>query len=143
LAGLILFQIYYGVSVVFDIAMVQLIYLGTIPLVKLVYSACIVVLIPMYYSLAYLSARLNQLAHGSYKDLNSIIAREMNPQCKPRFKEIPLDIKLKMINMIERMAQTEMTVWCLDLFPLNAFEFYLFIAATSKNFFLFVDLIGH
>jgi hypothetical protein len=98
--------------------------------------------IPMLYSLAYISARLNELARGSYNELNSIIAREMDPQCKPRFKKIRFNVKWKIINLIERMAQTEMTVWCLDLFPLNGFEFYLFIAATAKNFFLFVDLIG-
>jgi hypothetical protein len=96
----------------------------------------------MLYSLAYLSARLNEASRGSYNDLNSIIAREMCNQWKRRFKNIDIGVKFKIINLIERMAQTETTVWCLDLFSLNSYEFYLFIAANVTNFFLFIGLIA-
>jgi hypothetical protein len=54
---------------------------------------------------------------------------------------IPIKSKMKIINLIERMAQTEITVWCLDLFPLNSYEFYLFVAAVASNYILMIGLI--
>jgi hypothetical protein len=50
--------------------------------------------------------------------------------------------KFQIMNMIERLAETDIAVPCLDLFPLNNYEFYLYISASVSNFFLFVDLIS-
>jgi len=106
---------------------------------RYIYIGAIVLTVQLIYSLAYVSAHLTETARGSYSDLNAIMARENNPKAK--LKNIPCDLKFKIINLMERLAQMEISVWCLDLFPLNNYEFYLFIAATAKNFFLFASFI--
>jgi hypothetical protein len=87
------------------------------------------------------SASLSKAACGSYYDLNSIIAKSSSlVVSRWSLNGIPKQSKLKIINLIERLAQTEITVWCLDFFPLNNNEFHLFIAAVASNFFLFIDV---
>jgi hypothetical protein len=140
LLNLILFELYYVASGVADLFIIQIIYLDTLLNIKIFFYCGIVMLFPMIYSLAYLSGRLSKEAHTPYKLLNSIIAKESIPMSK--LKNIDKWSKFQIINMIERLAQTEIAVPCLDLFSLNNYEFYLFISACFKNFFLFVDLIS-
>jgi hypothetical protein len=78
------------------------------------------------------TAELQKSAHFSYNNLNSIIANQ---------EEIPLNIKFKIVGLIERLAGPDIAVYCADFFSLNNYEFYLFIATISSNFFLFVSLI--
>jgi len=88
------------------------------------------------------SASLSRESKGCYYSLNSIIAKESSSAVKRwSLNVIPKEAKMKIINLIERLAQTSITVWCLDLFPLNNYELYLFIASVSSNFFLFVGLL--
>ena len=56
-------------------------------------------------------------------------------------KSIPIKYKMKLLNFIERLGGPDIAVYCLDLFPLNYYEFYLFIVAICCNFFLVVKLI--
>jgi hypothetical protein len=89
------------------------------------------------------SASLSSASKGSYYSLNSIIAKTSSLAAKRwSLNGIPNRSKIKIINLIERLAQTEITVWCADLFPLNNFELYLFIAAVAKNLFLFIGLFN-
>jgi hypothetical protein len=119
---LILLELYYVASVFVDLALVIIIHMNTTLMIRSIYIGMIVLIVPLVYSLAYVSARLTEAARGSYGDLNSIMATQ-----NIRYS--------KMLRFI--------SVWCLDLFPLNNFEFYLFIAATAKNFFLFTHLISN
>jgi len=91
--------------------------------------------------MALVTASLSSAAHGSYYSLNSIMAKSSTfAHERWSLNGIPKGSKMKIMNLIERLAQTEITVWCADLFPLNNYELNLFIAAVASNFFLFVGL---
>jgi len=95
----------------------------------------------MLFFLSLMTASLRKEAHGSYKRLNSIMAKSSIEKNSSSLKAIPIGLKFKMMSLIERMAQKEITVWCLDLFPLNSYEFYLFVAAVASNYFLLIGFI--
>jgi len=89
------------------------------------------------FTLAYSSACLYQAAHSPYKLLNSILAKNT------RDGEfiLPSRVKLKISFYLERFSGPEITNWCWVLFPLTSYEFYLFVAQVSSNFFQIVSLI--
>ena len=90
----------------------------------------------LFFIIAYASASLEKASHSPYAKLNSIIAKlEVNST------EISIENKIKINNLLERLAQTKITVWVLDLFPINYYEFYLFVAAVVSNFLFFLELI--
>jgi len=138
LLRLILPEVYYVASAGLNFVFVQAIFLNIGKIILYVYIGIIVLILPLAYSLAFVSARLAGASHGSYNHLNSIMAKESDPKAK--INNIPSDQKFKIINLIERLAQMEITVWCLGWFPLNNFQFYLFIAGTAQNLILFTDL---
>ena len=80
---------------------------------------------------AYSSTCLCRSAHYSYSKLNSIIAKQ-----NPNTQLIPLDCKNKIISLIEKLAGPPIAVYCLDLFPLTSYEFYLFVCNLISNFIL-------
>jgi hypothetical protein len=140
LLSLILFELYYVASGVADLFIIQIIYLDTLLIIKILFICGIVLFFPVIYSLAYLSGRLSEEAHIPYKLLNSIMAKETIPNSK--LKNMSKRSKFKIMILIERLAKTDIAVPCLDLFPLNNYNFYLFIATSASNFFLFVHLIS-
>jgi hypothetical protein len=50
--------------------------------------------------------------------------------------------KFKILNLIERLGGPAIATYCADLFPINMFEFYLFVANVVKNFFMVLDLFN-
>ena len=78
---------------------------------------------------------LCKAAHSPYKRINSFIVK----QSQSKIIEIRQNIKL--LNFIERLGGPDIAVYCLNLFPLNYYQFYLLIAAVSYNFFLDIDLL--
>ncbi len=66
-----------------------------------------------------------------YNKLNSIIAT----------KRIDLRMKLKTIELIERLTGPEIGIYCYDLFPFSNYELYLYTANCVTNLFFFSSLI--
>ncbi len=58
-----------------------------------------VLIVPLFYSLAYVSARLTKAARGSYGDLNSIMATQ-NKRCSKILRFISKNKRFKIINLI-------------------------------------------
>ena len=50
--------------------------------------------------------------------------------------------RLKTLDMIESLSGPDIGFHCLDLFPMNSFEFYLFVTNCVKNYLLISNLIG-
>jgi len=80
---------------------------------------------------AYITASLSKAATDSYARMNTIIVKSY----------LPLDSKMKLVGFIEKLGGPDITIYCLDLFPLNNYNFYLFIAGVVRNFFLIVDVM--
>jgi hypothetical protein len=110
-------------------------------IVRIFFSTIAFAFTLVIFVLANESASLSKAASGSYNNLNSIIAKTSRfVPSRWSLNYIPKGDKIKIINIIQIMAQMETTVWCADLFPLNNKELYLFIASVATNFFLFVHL---
>src|SRR5581483_12012384 len=80
----------------------------------------------------YASVGLYNAAHAPYNRLNSLTARY----------RIPIDLKLKMSFYIERFSGPPITNYCLDLFAITPYEYYLFVEAVVKLFLLIVQQIN-
>jgi hypothetical protein len=66
-----------------------------------------------------------------YVKLNSLIAR----------KRINLQIKLKIVDLNERLSGPIIGIYCFELFPFTNYEFYLFAANCVMNFILFMGFM--
>jgi len=129
--NLILLNKYYLFSPIIDMALYLAIYIDHF-YVKLFAIFANFVLIIFLFLLSLTTSLLPKSAHSTYNHLNSIIARQ---------KWIPRAKKMKIIGLIERLAGPEIAVYCYNFFPLTYYEFCLFIASISTNFFLLLSLI--
>jgi hypothetical protein len=149
----ILFEVYYAGSLIIDLSILQAFYYDNILIIRIFFMIITCFVTFIFFLLAFMSALIKSTAHSPYKLLNSIIAEssfleiknsqkiEKERVCVRDESKITTETNMKMNNLIERLAQTEITVWCLDLFPLNFYELYLFVAAVASNLFLFIGLI--
>jgi hypothetical protein len=76
-------------------------------------------------------ASIPKSAIKPYVKLNSLIAR----------KQINLQIKLKIVDLIERLSGPVIGIYCFELFPFTNYEFHLFAANCVKNFILFMGFM--
>ncbi len=74
---------------------------------------------------------ISKSAIKPYVKLNSLIAR----------KRINLQIKLKIVDLIERISGPIIGIYCFELFPFTNYEFYLFAADCFANFILFMGFM--
>ncbi len=86
------------------------------------------------------TAVLCKAAHSPYKRANSFVAEQSQSKCNLFSRIIETRHSIKLLNFLERLGGPEIAVYCLDLFPLNYYEIYEFIAAISANSFLGIDL---
>ena len=50
--------------------------------------------------------------------------------------------RLKTLDLIESLSGPDIGFYCLDLFPMNSYEFYLFVINCISNYLLISNLIG-
>jgi hypothetical protein len=129
--NLILLIIYYLYSPLIDMVLYLAIYIDHF-YIKLLGISVTFFLILFLFLFSSTTVWLRKSAHFPYNNLNSIIAKQ---------KWIPLSKKMKIVSLIERLAGSEIAVYCYDFFPLNNYEFYQFIASIVGNFFLLMSLI--
>ena len=55
--------------------------------------------------------------------------------------QLPLKERLKTMEMIERLSGPDIGFYCYDLFPMNSYEFYIYVANCCKNYFLIESLL--
>jgi len=130
----LMFIFNYILSPMLDISMYRVVYVQTIFIVKAAFTMISVCIIIFLYIGVYSSARMSKSAHLPYKRLNSLIANQ-------RGFKIPLDCKLKVNGMIEKLSGPSIAVYCADLFALNNKEFYLFITSLIMNYLLIIHLL--
>ena len=54
---------------------------------------------------------------------------------------LPLKQRLKTMEIIERLCGPDIGFYCLDLFPMNSYEFYIYVSNCCKNYFLIKSLL--
>ena len=126
----LIYFIYYFLIIPFiDLAIIVVINESNIFYKSSIGSVAFIVIINLFV-FNYMSALVSSEAHNSYTILNSIIAS----------KSFKLNLNLKTLTLIERLSGPEIGFYCLDLFPLNNYEFYIFCVNCAKNFILLIDL---
>ena len=129
--------IYYVGSFIIDLNIINAFYYdNTLLIIRLLFVNVSCFWIAALFVIAYASASLEKASNSPYAKLNSIIAK-----LEVDLTQISVENKIKINNLIERLAQTQITVWVLNWFPLNFHEFLSFFAAVVSNFFLIVGLI--
>ena len=56
-------------------------------------------------------------------------------------KGLTIRERLKIQSFIERLSESDIGFYCLDLFPMNEYEFYLYSINCAKTYFLVLQLI--
>jgi hypothetical protein len=115
--------------------------MATLMELKMVFITIAIYVIFLITIIAYCSASMTHSAHLSHAKLSSIMAKSMKKDIKKKRESIPLHEVFNVINLFERLAGPSIAVYCLDMFPLNYYEFYLFVASVSCNFFLAVQIL--
>ena len=82
------------------------------------------------FSINLLSSRINLVARKPMKHLfQYLVENQMQFKCR-----------LKTMSLIERLSGPDIGFYCLDLFPMNSYEFYLFVANSVKLYILLKTL---
>ena len=55
--------------------------------------------------------------------------------------QLPTKQRLKTMEMIERLCGPDIGFYCLDLFPMNFYEFYIYVANCCSNYILIKSLL--
>ena len=124
----VLFGVYFFYPPTTDIALFLSIYSQMPLFMKIIIILATIVMILFLFLFSLNIAMLCKSAHLPYKRINSFVAKQSQS------KMIETRQNIKLLNFIERLGGPDIAVYCLDLFPLNYYEFYLFIAAISVNF---------
>jgi hypothetical protein len=131
----VLFVVYFFYTPALDVGIFLSIYSQMFLSAKILLIIVTILLIVFLNLFSLNTAMLCKAAHSPYKRINSFVVKQSQS------KLIETRQNIKILNFIERLGGPEIAVYCLDLFPLNYYEFYLFIAAISVNFFLGIDLL--
>jgi len=81
--------------------------------------------------------------------LNSIVARGQSKKKEGRWLQgisFTFKSKFKLVGLIERLSgfqngHHQIAVYCLNLFAIDTFQYYLFISSLIANYIMFVGLI--
>jgi len=88
-------------------------------------------LISLIYSVNYFSTAVTKAAHKSYQlFFQFLIKRRLN-----------IRDRLKILAFIEKLSGPNIGFYCYDLFPMNNYEFYQYIANWFSNYFLIIGLV--
>ncbi len=98
---------------------------------------------------SYFANSLSHPGYSRYGRLNSIVALGQSRKKEGRWLEgISFNLKsqLKLVGLLERLSGSEnghhkIAVYCLDLFPIVNFEYYLFICNIIANYMMIMELI--
>ena len=79
-----------------------------------------------------ISSSVNRAAKMSLNYMHQYIAKN----------ELTPIQRMKTMAMIERLSGPDLGFYCYDLFPMNSYEFYIYVANCAKTYFLVIDIIS-
>ena len=98
---------------------------------KIINTILVIVIFGANFTLNLFSARVSKSARLPLNYLHRFMAEN----------QLTTQEKLKTMAMIERLSGPDIGFYCLDLFPMNSYEFYLYVANCARIYFLFLSLI--
>lgn len=99
---------------------------------KLGYGLIIVVIFGGVALMHLISALLTNAAHKSYSMLFSLLSKK---------KKVSLNEMMKIQLFIEKLSSPEIGFYCYELFPMNNYEFYQYVANSVSFYFLIMGLL--
>ena len=128
----LIFILYYMCSPAFMLCIYYILLKDTSFVGVLIGSCIMIVGYSSVFGVTLFSSQITTAAHKPRKVLYRKIAQ----------KSLPLQQKLKISSFIEKLCGPDIGFNCLDFFPMNYFEFYLYITNCIPNCILFTDLFN-
>ena len=126
-----LLVVYYYFSVIpIDLGLMTLIFERNLIYRLPIIFVAMVILVNLFY-VNYFLILVGREAHSCYPLLNSLVVT----------KSLNIMLKLKTMTLLEKLGGPLIGFYCLDLFPFDNYNFYLFIVNCVSNFMLFINLI--
>ena len=131
MAKYLLFNLYYSASPICMLLLYEIIYHNEDIIIQITMYVLFIILFAVVFGLIFLGSSITLSAHRPrlylYRCLN--------------WKTLTIRGKLRIISFIENLCGPVIGIYCLDLFPLNNYEFYEYCTNCAKNFLLFHTLI--
>ena len=129
----VLFVIYYIATPALQISIYCVHHRATHPICR-IFCAVIVIAFSVNLSIpVILSTWITNSANKPNKQLKSFVAKNVN-------NKISLTLRLKIMNLMERLSGADIAFYCLDLFPMNNYEFYQYLYIAGLNYILMMSL---
>jgi hypothetical protein len=142
LMGITLFVGYYLFAPMVDLMIYQAFHSNNVLFVQMFFRIAGSIFMALLFVFAYSSAQLYKAAHSPYHTLNGILAKLEQRQHSNQNKWFLHRMqRIKIAFYIERFSGPAITTYCLDLFPLTYYEFYLFVSSVCTNYILINNLL--
>ena len=92
-----------------------------------------VIIYSLIFSMNLLSAQVISASHKSYPILYSFLVRN----------NMSIIQRLKIMSFIEKLSGPDIGFYCLDMFPMNNFEFFQYLRISAFNYILLLSLINN
>ena len=127
--SLVIFGLYYMIQPTYIMAMIIAESEEVEPFFKLIFFSGTLIIFTIILLVTRYVSRISEL---SRQPLN-ILFRFMSEN------RLTLEERLKTMTYIDRLMGPDIGFYCLDLFPIDSYEFYLFVVDCVKNYLLFKD----
>jgi hypothetical protein len=150
LLSLIFFEIYFMVGFMIDMLLLQAFHIKNIVSFKLLFTMGGLYVMFLAFILSYIANSLKLAAYSPYVRLNSIVARGQSRKKEGRWLQgilFNLKSKFQIVRLIETLSTSgnrhhqKIAVYCLDLFIIDTFQYFLLTSNIIANYMLFVGLI--
>ena len=98
---------------------------------KIIYTMLILVIFGAIFVANLLSSLISKSSTLPLKYLHRYMAEN----------QLPTKQRLKTMEMIERLCGPDIGFYCYDFFPMNSYEFYIYVSNCCKNYFLIKSLL--
>ena len=128
--SVVLFNLYYLFTPNIMIAIYLVIDSNTHIFLRMTMIGYAVLILTTVLSINLLSSRIS---HSSRKPMKYLFGYLIG-------NHLRINCRLKTMSFIERLSGPDIGFYCLDLFPMNSFEFYLYVVNSVKLYILISDL---
>ena len=128
--SLLVFGLYYMVQPCYMMALIVLASNQIPPIFKLIGYTIFFIIFTIILLVTRYVSRISELSRQPLRVLFRLMSEN----------KLTLEERLKTMTYIERLMGPDIGLYCLDLFPMNSYEFYLFVVDCAKNYLLFHDL---
>ena len=130
----VLFVIYYIATPALQISIYCVHHRATHPICRIFCAVIVIALSVLLFIPVVLSTWITKSANRPNRYLQSFVGRNVD-------NKVPIRMRLQIMNFIERLFGADIAFHCLDLFPMNNYEFYQYLYIAGLNYILMMSLI--